>query len=353
MPESTSPSCLAANLSCETHPVFARKHWFGIDDGEYEQLKPALQLTTMLMSTPGSLSFFAILLFGDRAIEETVSEDGKKKLYGRITEKVHLTPFKAERVRDMFCELEGIIKFTCQTIDGTETAYAQTDEWSDLTDAEKFDLQWRHDFEKPAAWSARMSLKHNMTIDRIEGEEKEFCWPEPQGPTYNPYEDEGRKPLQDPRARLTPTTIALSTPRLLHLRARHQSTENILQSNLVVAMLLIHELAHAVEFGRPECREWDVDEAMFPDEDTPELGRQAEMHVVGGLIFEDECCFGDWLHFNQTIETWKQAYCVPLDFVARIQQQEFWDSFPFTDFTGTELLYLPKTQPVECISSPW
>ena len=335
---------LAATLSCEIHPIFARRYWFAISDGEYEQFKPALQLTTMLMSTPACLGFFATLLFADRAIDETVSEEGKKKLLGRITKEAHLTPFKAERVGDMFCDLEGIFKFTCQAIDDGVFAYAETDNWTDLTDEESSDLEWQRHVEKPAVWSARMSLKLNMTVDKIGGEEKEFCWPEPSGPVYNPYDDERDKPLQDPRTRMTPTTITLSTQLLLHLKKKDQSAENTLRSNFVIAACLIHELAHAVEYGRPECREWDVDEAIFPGEEKPELGIQAEMRIFGGVVFVHQHA-DNWLQFTQATDNWEQDYAVPSDYLARIQQQEFWDSVSSTHIPSTEIVHFPTTMP--------
>ena len=336
---------LTANLSCEIHPILACKYWIAISDGEFEQLKPALRLTTMLMNTPASLGFFATLLFGDRAMDEVVSKEGKKKFRGHITKEAHLTPFKAERVRDMFSELEGIFQFTCQIIEEESWAVAETYACTDLTEEEYSDLEWRHHIEKPAAWSPRMSLKHNMTVDRTEGEEKEFCWPEPQGSTYNPYDGKDEKPLQDPRTRMTPSIIVLSTQLLLCLRARCHSTENTLRSNFVVAVCLIHELAHAVEFGRPECREWDVDEAIFSGEETPELGWQAELHIFAGGTFGDWQA-DEWLQFKQATDGGKQAYAIPLDYLARIQQQVFWDSVSSTDITSMELVHLPKTIPL-------
>ena len=346
-PKSPSSECLKANLTCEIHPIFARKYWFAISDGEYEQFKPALQLTTMFMNTPASLGFFATSLFGERTYEEYASEkEGEKKFRVHILNEARLTPFKAERVRDMFYDLEGIVKFTCQACDEGSFAETVTIALYDLTDDERSDYEWGHHIERPTAWSARMSLKHGMTVDRIEGEEMEFCWPEPTGIKWDPWDlddSEGEKPLQDPRTQMTPSTVAVSTQFLLDLRGKVQSAENTLRSNFIIDVVLIHELAHAVESARPECREWNVDEAMYPGEETAEVGYQVETRVFGAVT---ECVHraNYWLQFNQDRDHGEECWAVPLEYLARIQQQEFWDSVQSTYLTNMELLHMPETE---------
>ena len=323
--------------------MFARKYWFAISDQEYEQLKPTLQLTTMLLNTPACLGLYATLLFGERAMYPSF-RNGIRTSQPRIKEEVHLTSFKAGRVKEMFCDLEGVFKFTSQTI--SPAAYAEThyDQWCELTDIQRTDIEWQLAFHQISPVSARMSLKHGKTVDKIEGEEKEFCFKGLRGFKWTTFEIYPWKNLQDPRTRMTRCTIVLSTLLLLRLRKRLHSPEDALRFNLFVAAVILHELAHAVEAGRPELREFGVLEAMLPGNDEPELGHEMIMRVFNGIPL-GQGKTGEWPQFYLPEDDTGQVYIIPLAFIARIQQQEFWDSLPAADLSNFTLLHFPRTMP--------
>ena len=154
---------------------------------------------------------------------------------------------------------------------------------SDLNDAERADLETQQELEKPLPMSPRMSLKYGTTVNKFEGEEREFCWGTRPGIRCTTHGGEW-KVIQDPRTRMTPNMIVLSAQVLARLQARCCSSEDILRCNLLLPTTLLHELAHAVESGRPECREFGVTEAMFSGDKTPEVGHRLEMHVSGGFL---------------------------------------------------------------------
>ena len=394
-------STLKSTLTCEIHPIFAYKNWLCLSAEDYERIKPALRLATMYMTTPAFLQFFATCLFSERSVED--------RDHAWLEEDIALTTFKADRVKEMFADLDGVIEFTFQKIDNAGWTIGKT--WADLTEDEKADLVWQQYREKSTPWSARKSLKHGKTVDEIEGEAVEFCfrddyffgdesetdgseaddeW-ETESETDGPEADasgaedgwetesetggseaddleaedeyatpieESEKHLQDPRTRMTLCTLALTDQYLIDFKQKFDAPKQLLKEYYRLTNTLLHELAHAVEHGRPEHRECDIEEAVFPGDVLPELGCSLEMHVFGGTLFEDdmadgvdgasaaECDVDDtWLCSTQWPATSTCTYfIVPLTFLVRIQQQAFWDAAGDDDAAADQSRYLlPKT----------
>ena len=361
---STPTSELAPTLTCEILPMFAYKNWLCLSREDHELLKPVLQLATMFLGTPACLGFFATLLFGKRTCDE--------KSVTRIEKESPLTNHKVETIIEMFDDLAGLYKLTFQTIKATGTVFANT--WSDLTDTEREDLLWQRRRENPTPWSVRKSLKHGKLVDMIQGAEREFCWGSPPNNDFDswpPAEKEPDKHLQDPRTRMTPCTIALSAKLFSNLKGQRHSPAQRLKNNFRLAAVILHEIAHAVESGRPECRECNVGEVTFPGEVLPELGHQLEKLVFGGAPYpmpldprSYEVVFGSsldesqvpntdehvsWLGFTEwPMRSTSKHYALPLEYMAHVQQHWFWDAAAqVADPRDQSLWHLPKTMPFE------
>ena len=344
----TSPIPVTANLTCDIHPLFAYKNWQSLSLEDYELIMPGLRLATMYLSTPSCLAFFATCLFSKRDFDDD--------WHPLIEKESQLTPFKAERVKEMLLELDGVIKFTYQNINCS--GLMQPNVWRDFTDDEQADIEWNRHVEKSTPWSARKSLKHGKTVDKIEEEEMEFVLPHDEldlkesDYQYRPPDEEPRTYVQDPRTRMTFCTIIICGEDLRYLKWRRYSPEQSLRENLRLAGTILHELAHAVERGRPEAREWHLEEAKFPGSALVEMGRQLEMAVFGGIpdAVKRPNAPGSNCERDNTwtvVTDWplrptSQVYDVPLEFLARIQQQEYWDQ---VDFSVDQSSYkFPRTE---------
>ena len=328
---------LTANLSCEVHPLFAFENWIGLSKDDYDLLVPALQVATMYLKSPGCLSFFATLLFGARTIDAS--------RVPRIAKEIPLTAYKAETIKDMLCELKGLYRFTFLEIENTAQAHGGN--WADLSEFERVDLEWQRHIDNVPVWSARKSLKHGLTVDQIGIEGGEFCFPEdPRNrgryitPAQWPY-----KQLQDPHTRMTPCTIEIHTKVLSRFKKDRHSVERSLQFNFRLAAVLLHELAHAVELGRPEQRELHWEEAIFPGETHFEMGKQLEKLAFGGSVYELRWT-PDWMNVTDwPLKSTSQNYVIPLEWISRIQQQEFWDSALSADSSDPSLFHVPRITP--------
>ena len=347
----TLPFPLASNLDCEIHPLFAYKNWECVSQEDYELIKPALRLATMYLNTPSCLAFFATCLFSERECDDNWNIS--------IEKESTLTTFKAERVKEMLLELDGVVRLTFQNCGGCGEMHGMF--WQDFTDEEKADIEWHRCHEKSNPWSARKSLKHGKTVDEIEGEEMEFCV----GPEeielrdsdlqYLPPEQRPYTHIQDPRTRMTFCTLVLNNSLLRTLQSQRSSPEQALRGNFRLVGIILHELAHAVERGRNENREFMLpNEAKFPGATLTEMGHQLEMVVFGGIYQpvanpnapksnreEDalEAVVSDWPLRSST----SLVYDVPLEFLARVHQQEYWNH---TDFSIDQSSYkLPRAEP--------
>ena len=254
----------------------------------------------------------------------------------QIEKLLALTAFRTNRVKEMFQDLDGVVKFTFKDIDNASELIADT--WADLTEDEKANLKRERHMEKSTPWSARKNLKHGKTVDKLKGEAVEFCWNAEGLEIEDEYTNPEEHPLdhlQDPRMRMTRCTIALDMEYVTDLRARQHSPEKCLEDNFRIANTILHELAHTVESGRFEHRGWDVEEAVFPGEVLPEMGCKLEKLVFRGTFYEEDMedapgsnCEADnaWLSsIEWPLKSTLHHFCVLLEWLARIQQQEFWD----------------------------
>ena len=314
----------------------------------------------MFLGTPASLSFYATLLFSKRIREDA-------KFNARLEKEVSLTKFKVETVKDMFNDPEGLYKFTVQNIKAAGVTLPCT--WSDLTEAEREDLLWQRQVENTTPWSLRKSLKHGKTVNRLKGPEREFFWPPPRNNNFNSWPPADKIPykhLQDPRTRMTPCTIALSSRLFSDLKFQRRSPKQSLKNNFGLAAIICHELAHAVEQGRSESRERRPEEPKFPHAELSELGHQFSMCLYGGCPCEStlhpknyKTVLGSspdrdgmrdvngkvlWLVFRDwPLRSTSPHYFLPLDYIARVQRQEFWDAAAQADnMQDQSLCHFPK-----------
>ena len=270
------------NLTCKIHPILAFKNWNGLSSEEYDLIKPALRLATMYMATPAFLEFFATCLFGERVVDEDW------KVY--IVNESPLTSFKAKRVKEMFLDLDGVVKFAFK--DTPVSGCMQAHRWEHLTRDEKDHVKSQRRVERSTPWSARKSLKHGKTVDRINGEEMELSFSAATFADLDVYADPHVEPdlfIQDPCTRMTYCTVVLAQDYVMDLKRSRRSPEEILKDNFRITVTLLHELAHAVEVGRPELRLYRAaGEEAFPRERLAEMGCLLEQWVFGGSTADYE-----------------------------------------------------------------
>ena len=289
------------------------------------------------MTTPDFLRFFATCLFSNRSL--TVD------WVASINEESTVTRYTAKTIKDLFHEVQGLYKFTFQDI--KPLALTEMKLWRNLTDSERSDLKKQQRIEKPQPWSSRKSLKHGMLVEDMKGDEIEFSFKIPSNFSATNPDEDIHKIVQDPHTRMTPCTIKIRKEMFSYFKTSRRSPEGMLKFNFFLAVILLHEVAHAVESGRPECRERVAKEARFPDEELHEMGYQLEKMVFGGHPCESRDT-AHWLRFaDGLVDATTLHYIVPMSFVTRIQQQKLWDTALSTKFRDPALFHIPKTIPCE------
>ena len=365
------------NLTCEIHPMFAYENWLCLSEEDYDLIRPTLQLTTMLLGTPASLAFYATLLFGERAYYS--EKDCDEMAILRIDEESPLTQYKADTITDMFDDLTGLYKFTFQKIEPTGQLHATR--WVDMTDAEREDLLWQRSIEQATPWSARKSLKHGLTVDKLPGPEKEFCWESPPDDTWDDWPSADQEPthhIQDPRTRMTPATIVLSAKLFTELKSQRHVPAHAIKNAFQLARVILHELAHAVESGRPERRLLHWYEPVFPGETHSELGHQYEKHLFGFCPYPMDLPDDYWLYltgsspdeagvrnargkidwpgfYEWPLRSTSEHFMLPLGYMAALQRQETWDAVVArgVDLGDQRAWHLPRNLPIGRESSAW
>jgi hypothetical protein len=290
-----SPSQIST-LDNEIHPIFRIENFHGCPDDVYEVLKPALRLSTLLIFSRTTSTFWHTLVFGERRPCPETSE-----LYGqscsRITEDVAWTEKNAEAFRTFLDNQVDTIHFMFHRDPlRTDPAYASMGLVSDY----KNGLMRR--------------LDHKCHTSRI-------CL----------------------HADFYTVAKKLST-------LRYPDHAMVLRFNFFLAVCLAHEMAHFVEVSGPHHeRPLGEPEVFFNDNTWTESGIVFELKVFGARLHPIESrvdCLHGLAVLNYPLKELYDKednvlYTLPMEYITKIQQKETWEQDKSDPDSG--LLRVPRT----------
>lgn len=270
----------SSTLNNDIHSIFRPENFHGCPDDIYEQLKPALRLATLLILHRATSSFWHTLLFGERELCRKATEQ-----YGQ----------ECWRIRD--------------------------------------DVPWS------AEQAACMEQFLNSQVDTVH-----FLFhkqPLPPDPHYASmglvadYKNGLRRQIDGKchKSKICLHTDFYTTAKRLSL-LQYPDPAMVLRFNLFLAICLAHEMAHFIEVSGPHNeRPLGRPEVFFHDNIWTESGIAFELKVFGGRVhpisLRIDCGLGLAILNYPLKEIYEREdnilYTVPMDYVARIQQQETWD----------------------------
>ncbi|MCJ1248372.1 hypothetical protein MMC30_005589 [Trapelia coarctata] len=289
------------NLDGPIHPIFRLYNWNNTPDDIYEVLKPGLRLATMFLSQERCMRWWSTILLGQRE-PDILGAQRTWHPAQRIKVPVPITPgnsFQAieylhEKGEDVVKGEGHLLSFRFNDklaecgLNGL-AIYGYTKKvgpWEGLLPTEK---EWMDHFSKK---------KMHRTIVRLHGDfYREACKLQ-----ALKYPDENQK----------------------------------LRFYLFFAVCLCHEVAHAIEQAdvyHGNDTPYFVPEPFIGDLWERESGNFWEKFTFGGIIrpinFDMSCKYGlctqEWPGRPGESDWESTIYSIPMDWIEKIQQQEFWD----------------------------
>ena len=283
-----------SNLDCDIHPLLREENFHGCPAHIYEVLKPALRLSTMLLTHKATSSFWHTLVMGTR---EQFTKGGTK--YSRISDEVPWTEHNAKLYEDGLARLADSLHFHFS-----------------LWPSERNKGMW--------TYGSMHAIRDYKT-------------------GYLPKAGEPYR-----RSRICLHTDFYITAKRLSLLA-HPDPAMVLRFHLFFAVNLCHEMAHFLEMSshRMEFVEtWvtpgfahatNAGEAFMFDQPWNEMGQAFETRVFGGIVKPISCrmdCAHGLTTYSEPgldprtgrLAALRTFFTVPMDFVARIQRSETWDA---------------------------
>ncbi|KAF1968389.1 hypothetical protein BU23DRAFT_266238 [Bimuria novae-zelandiae CBS 107.79] len=285
-----------STLDNEIHPIFRPENFHGCSDAIYEVLKPALRLSTLLLFSRGTFTYWHTLVFGERKPCAKTSE-----LYGqpcsRISEDVawseqHAADFK---------------NFMDQQVDTVH-------------------FMFHRDPLPPDPAYASMGLVadyKNGLIRQINGK----CH----------------------TSRICLHSDFYTTAKKLSI-LQYPEPAMVLRFNLFLAVCLAHEMAHFIEVSGPHhSHPLGQPEVFFNDNTWTESGIAFELKVFGGRLHpissRVDCGLGLAVLSYPLRELYDKEdnilYTLPMDYITKLQQKETWEQ-DFTD-AGPDVFNVPRT----------
>ncbi|KAF7579337.1 hypothetical protein PtrM4_035770 [Pyrenophora tritici-repentis] len=223
-------------LNNDIHPIFDKSNWVvGFDDFDewYTTVMPALQLASMFISHPHMLKFWIHLKYGRPGFENG--------WVGVVEDPMEHDPDVVEKIKDELLQVARKVKF----------AFRIAEDMSGMGGMYEPSLWWaRSKFEKAA---------ETLGVDY------------PKGSWYNRWDNSVCR------------TVFLSVH--YYTWFFHQFTPgHKLQSDMMLAKLLVHEMAHAcTKMWQPDtCKSYEP--ATQGSDHFPEAGISWEQFAFGGLI---------------------------------------------------------------------
>ncbi|CAI6256920.1 unnamed protein product [Periconia digitata] len=284
-----------STLDNEIHPIFRADNFQGCSDDIYRVLEPALRLSTQLLLSRSTATFWHTLVFGERKPCEATSEAYRQPCY-RIRKDVAWSEDNATSFRN----------FIDRQIDTVHFVFH------------------RHPLPDPAY--ASMGLVRDFKTGLIRKMDQK-CH----------------------TSRICLHSDFYTTAKKLSL-LQYPDPAMVLRFNLFLAVCLAHEMAHFIEVSGPHHEHpLGEPEVFFNDNTWTESGIAFELKIFGGRLHpissRVDCGLGLAVLSYPLRELYDKEdnvlYTLPMDYVTNIQQKETWDQ----DFSSLpiDLFHVPRT----------
>ena len=299
------PGARHPNLTNEIHPIFQRNAFDGCEDDVYEQLTPALRLASMFLTQPTCAQFWVTLAHGERHVDQKMTSR-MGRLQHRITKDIKLSMDQATKVTDYIKKIAGKYRVHFTFV---QRMMAEGVKWAGVT-------QKVENYSCDAEWSP------------------------------NQKRDPTDPDLLRIHTRLS-SDWYVAAKKLSKLR--FPDTAQLLRFNFGFAVLITHEICHAIELAHIRTRpdwvpdsSWNADlqqeighEPFFHDNHLPELGYTWEKYIFGGKVWpindRMDClhglCITDWPARSSDI--WDSSkieyHTIPMTYIEPLFQMKTWE----------------------------
>ncbi|PVI05945.1 hypothetical protein DM02DRAFT_55426 [Periconia macrospinosa] len=284
-----------STLDNEIHPIFRADNFHGCSDDIYRVLQPALRLSTQLLLSRSTATFWHTLVFGDRKPCQPTSEVYGQPCY-RIREDVAWTEDHATSFRNFIDRQVDTVHFNFH----------------------------RHPLPDPAY--ASMGLVHDFKTGLLRKMDQK-CH----------------------TSRICLHSDFYTTAKKLSL-LQYPDPAMVLRFNLFLAVCLAHEMAHFIEVSGPHHEHpLGEPEVFFDDNTWTESGIAFELKIFGGRLHpissRVDCGLGLAVLSYPLREFYDKEdnvlYTLPMDYITSIQQKETWEQ----DFSTApkDVFHVPRT----------
>ncbi|KAL8950798.1 MAG: hypothetical protein Q9222_003175 [Ikaeria aurantiellina] len=291
--------CKPSNLANDIHPLLDRDCFDDTPDHIYDQLVPGLRLATLFLSHPACMQFWVTLARGERRVDHEMSRRCGKTRH-RISRNVEMTK---ENVKEV-------------------TKYMK-----DLGHAKVIHFAFTSGllFEGNAAFGTAHTVCDFLS-ENSEGREN--------------------RSLQRAIVRLH-SDFYIIAKKLSTMR--YPDPAQKLRFNFILATLIVHEMAHAIELSQWRNRAPSPYEPFLLHHNEAELGRVWESYMFGGQVAP----INDRVDGIYGIATWNWprtfgemdpertiCYALPMKYIERIQQKATWERK--YDFKNWRAFHIPR-----------
>ncbi|KAF2761929.1 hypothetical protein EJ05DRAFT_482739 [Pseudovirgaria hyperparasitica] len=274
-----------STLQNPIHPIFRAENFHATSDVLYEQFKPALRLASLLLTDRACSQYFHTLWFGRRLFCEATSRAQQTESF-RIKEDVPYTSENARIFHRVLAQHSDHVHF-----------YFNNNPLSDR------------------------SAQASMTFIK----DTKNLLPLHHSHSYETF-TRGKICLHGDFYTVAKRNSALS----------HPDPAAVLRYHFWLALSLCHEVAHFLEWVRRSSMPSHKKEVYYYEDEFNEAGEAWEKKLFGGRIepinSRADCAFGlatvDWpmVHIDNVEDTDANTFwALPMEFIAEIQQQKFWD----------------------------
>lgn len=314
------PGARYPNLTNKIHPIFQRNSFDGCEDDVYEQLIPALRLASMFLTQPTCVQFWVTLAFGERLVDQKMTSR-MGRLQHRIAKDLEVSMDQATKVTDYIKKMAAKyrVHFTFvprMMVDGIK--------WAGVTQkVENFscDAEWLPNQKRDPTDPDLLRIHTRLSGDWYVAAKK------------------------------------LS-------KLKFPDTAQLLRFNFGFAVLITHEICHAIELAHIRTRpdwvpdsSWNADlqqeighEPFFHDNHIPELGCTWEKYIFGGKVWpindRMDClhglCITDWP--ARSSDMWDlskiEYHTIPMTYIEPLFQMQTWEQD--FDISNTKLWHIGR-----------
>ncbi|KAG7006643.1 hypothetical protein G7Y79_00013g034150 [Physcia stellaris] len=299
------PGARLPTLKNEIHPLFQRNAFDGCEDDVYAQFIPALRLASMFMTHPTCSRFWITLAWGERTVDETMTSR-MGRLQHRILKDVEISPEKATKVTDYIRNIANKYRVHFTFV---QRMMAGGIKWAGVTQkVENFscDVEWSPNQKRDPTDPDLLRIHTRLSSDWYVAAKK---------------------------------LSKLTFP----------DTAQLLRFSFGFAVLITHEICHAIELAHIRTRpdwvpdsSWNMElqqeighEPFFHDNHIPELGYTWEKYIFGGKVWpindRMDClhglCITDWP--IRSIDIWDSSkveyHTIPMTYIERLFQMKTWE----------------------------